>query len=194
MKTKVVAVFLLALNNLIAVCAQQPPKPPQEPIETLRVGTAAVQMDLVVTDKSGRRINGLTADDFVLLDDGKQQTIDYFTAIEGSVRKGERLSPSAPPRTNDNIEKELRPGLPLSNPYSGRHIAIVFDDLSLSTDNSLRARQAISDYVSSKLTSFDMAALVSTGGSIASLQQFTNDKVRLLSALRRIALQNTGPA
>ena len=97
MKTKVVAAFLLALSNLIAVCAQQQPKTPQEPIETIRVGTTAVQMDLVVTDKSGRRINGLTADDFVLLDDGKQQTIDYFTAIEGSVRKTERLSPSALP-------------------------------------------------------------------------------------------------
>ncbi|PYS85422.1 MAG: hypothetical protein DMF70_04310, partial [Acidobacteria bacterium] len=62
----------------------------------------------------------------------------------------------------------------------------------LSSDNFLRSRQALTEYVNAKLTSSDMAAIISTGGSIASLQQFTNDKGRLLSALRRIALQNTG--
>src|SRR5438034_11223006 len=70
-------------------------------------------------------------------------------------------------------------------------IAFVVDDLTLSADNFLRSRQALAEYVNTKLSSSDMAAIISTGGSIASLQQFTNDKGRLLSALRRIALQNT---
>jgi len=183
--------FLLTLIIVTTSLAQQQPK--QEPMDTLRVGTAVVQMDVLVTDKSGRHINGLTPADFEVSDDGKFQSIDYFTAIENS---GRRPSPSSIPASSSQTPqgKVSNSASPLTNPYTGRHILVLFDDLSLSADNSLRARESIANYVRMKLTSMDMAAIVSTGGSIASLQQFTNDKVRLLTALRRIAIQTTGEA
>lgn len=176
---KATIALLLMISSVAVLFAQQ------EPAETLRVGTAAVQMDVLVTDKNGRRITGLTATDFEVLDEGKAQAIDYFTAIEDSRKKAEG-SGSARPQQNSPVSS------PLTTPYAGRHIVILFDDLSLSADNSLRGRQAIAQYINTKLTSMDMSAIVSTGGSIASLQQFTNDKARLLAALKRIAIQTTG--
>src|SRR5438105_4313794 len=152
---KTTTAFLLVLIT-ITTFGQQQPK--QEPLDTLRVGTAAVQMDVLVIDKNGRRITDLTAADFEIADEGKTQTIDYFTAIEDSRKKTE-ASASRGPLSQQNTEASS----PLTNPYLGRHIVILFDDLSLSADNSLRARQAISDYVNTKLTSMDMSAIVSTG-------------------------------
>ncbi|HSP63979.1 MAG TPA: VWA domain-containing protein, partial [Pyrinomonadaceae bacterium] len=114
-------------------------------------------------------------------------------AIEGDqVAQDENRSTSTRANASDANEKGEASRTSLSTPYQGRHIALVVDDLTLSPENFLRSRQALAEYVNAKLTSSDMAAIISTGGSIASLQQFTNDKGRLLSALRRIALQNTG--
>src|SRR5205085_8444310 len=42
-----------------------------------------VNIDVVVTDKSGRRIAGLTRNDFEVLEDGKPQTITNFDEERG---------------------------------------------------------------------------------------------------------------
>lgn len=151
--------------------------------ETVKVGTAVVQFDAVVTDKSGRRVTGLTAADFQVADEGATQEIDFFSAIEGSRATRSVTGTAGTPTT---------PAAPVSSlaiPYQGRHIALVFDDLNLSNDNFLRSRRAFVDYINNNLTPNDMVALISTGGALASMQQFTNDKERLLSALNRIAAQ-----
>jgi|GEM_PF-3260466 len=180
---------LLTLSPLANIYAQTPTT--QD--ETVRVSSFIVQTEAIVTDKSGRRITGLKASDFTITDDGKPQNVDYFTAIEGS-RVLETNTATVPAATNPS--KTEAPVSPLTTPYQGRHIALVFDDLNLSSDNFLRSRQAFADYINNKLTPNDMVALVSTSGALASLQQFTNDKQTLLSALNRIAMRNktTTPA
>lgn len=191
---------LLVLLLLTAICApiysqQRPaaanPTAPQGQDETIRVGTTVVQMDVIVTDKTGRRIKNLTATDFQVLDEGAPQVVDYFTAIEGSsaVRADNRTATSSPASGTDQ-NKPAVPVTSLATPYQGRHIALVFDDLSLSAENFLRARRALAEYVTTKLTQNDMMALISTGGALSSLQQFTNDKQRVLSALNRIGAQS----
>jgi Ca-activated chloride channel family protein len=54
--------------------------------KTYRVGVDLVHFALAVTDKQGQPINGLTIDDFEIYEEGKLQTIKFFsdgTAIEG---------------------------------------------------------------------------------------------------------------
>ena len=148
---KATVALLLMISSVAVLFAQQETK--QEPADTLRVGTAAVQMDVLVTDKNGRRITGLTATDFQVLDEGKAQAVDYFTAIEDSRKKTEGSGSTRPQPQQDSPVSS-----PLTNPYAGRHIVILFDDLSLSADNSLRGRQAIAQYINTKLTSMDMSA------------------------------------
>jgi VWFA-related protein len=190
MTKKISATFLgllLCGAQIMPVFSQTPAASPQQE-ETITVGTAAVQLEAIVSDKTGRRINGLTAADFQVLDEGKAQTLDFFTAIESS-----RVSRSETPgaATGGGADsKTTAPSSPLVIPYEGRHIALVFDDLNLSNDNFLRSRRAFADYINASLSPKDMVALISTGGALASLQQFTNDKQRLLSALNRIAMQS----
>src|SRR5437867_1234930 len=42
------------------------------------VEVRVVNIDVVVTDKAGHRVTGLTKDDFEVLEDGKRQTITNF--------------------------------------------------------------------------------------------------------------------
>ena len=67
-----------------AVCAQAPPAqapstpvPPEEPALVFRTGAAFVRVDVQVLDK-GRPVPGLTADDFVVFDNGKRQPVETF--------------------------------------------------------------------------------------------------------------------
>jgi VWFA-related protein len=159
--------------------------------ETVRVGTAVVQTEVIVTDKSGRRISGLTANEFQLLDEGKPQSVDYFMAVEASKVRESKSNASGAPTTGGIASNPSIQGSSLTLPYEGRHIALVFDDANLSNENFLRARKAFAEYINTKLTPNDMVALISTSGALASLQQFTNDKQRLLSALNRLAAQST---
>ncbi|MBV9211370.1 MAG: VWA domain-containing protein, partial [Acidobacteria bacterium] len=183
---------LLVSAQLIPAFAQEQKLPTATPVdnqdqqvETVKVGTAVVQVDAVVTDKSGRRVTGLNAADFQVSDEGAAQTVDYFSAIEGS----RALRTTNAETSNATALTPAAPVSSLATPYQGRHIALVFDDLNLSNDNFLRSRRAFTDYINNNLTANDMVALISTGGALASMQQFTSDKDRLLAALSRIAAQ-----
>lgn len=164
------------------------PSKQDQQVETVKVGSSVVQLDAVVTDKSGRRVNGLTAADFQVMDEGAVQEIDFFSAIEGSRALRTGVGATAA-NTGGAPAAPAAPVSSLATPYQGRHIALVFDDLNLSSDNFLRSRRAFTDYINNNLTANDMVALISTGGALASMQQFTSDKERLLTSLNRIAAQ-----
>jgi VWFA-related protein len=172
--------FAVALSYRLALpVAAQDPKPQEE---TVRIATAAVQFEAVVTDKNGRPITGLTRDDFQVLDEGVAQPLDLFVAVN----KGQPFSADA-----NSANAASRATTPLLKPFEGRYIAVIFDDLSLSADNFIRARKALKDYVDTKVTENDMVAIISTGGSLGSLQQFTNEKRRLRYAIDRISAQTS---
>ncbi len=50
-----------------------------EPVTTLTVGTRVVEIAAVVTSKDGAPRGGMTKDDFVLKQDGKEEPIHYFS-------------------------------------------------------------------------------------------------------------------
>src|SRR5579871_4101039 len=99
------ASFHRAISLLLCAAlldAQQPapaPNPPQEPV--FSVTTTLVQVDAVVTDSKGHHITDLTADDFLVYDDGKPQKITNFSYV--------RVTAHAPPTPK---VKEKRPAAP----------------------------------------------------------------------------------
>ncbi|HEX8163194.1 MAG TPA: VWA domain-containing protein [Pyrinomonadaceae bacterium] len=185
----------LALTVLCASVAfsQQPapqPTPPQgQQDEALKVSTAVVQLDVIVTDKTGRRVTGLDASDFQVTDDNTPRPVDYFTAIERSRLVAQKGAASPGAASPGATAAAAPPVSSLAVPYPARHIALVVDDQNLSIENFTRMRRALTDYVNTQLSPDDMVALISTGGSLSSLQQFTNDKQRVLAAISRIATQ-----
>ena len=80
--------------------------------QTFRTGVDLVHFAVVVTDKHGAPVTGLTPDDFELLEDGKRQSITYFA--EGDPSQGTKLGEALPLHvglaldTSGSMEMDIR--------------------------------------------------------------------------------------
>src|SRR5256886_3594991 len=75
--------LLLALLTTMLVPAQRPqpqkPADPEDVTPSIKVDVDVVNLLCSVRNKAGGLVGNLSKDDFVLLEDGKPQTIKYFT-------------------------------------------------------------------------------------------------------------------
>ena len=83
-----------------------------------RVGVDAVRIDAVVTDRDGRTVPGLTADDFELRQDGKLQKVtfaDFMPVLAGPMPAdvspegsgGEAPARSSPPVRREDVQRTV---------------------------------------------------------------------------------------
>jgi len=80
----------------------------QEPTTTLKVNVNVVQLFFNVKDKHGALIPNLTKDDFEIAEDGKPQTIKYFTAESNlPLTIGMMIDSSGSQRNVIDMEKEV---------------------------------------------------------------------------------------
>src|SRR5438552_1472950 len=92
------AMLALMLASFTTTHAQQAPASADE---TFRVTTHMVLIDTVVVDRAGKPVTGLSAKDFVVLEDGKPQAISAFSFHETSVT-GKQPAPALPPHVATN--------------------------------------------------------------------------------------------
>lgn len=106
-RTLLVAWLLAAFVWAAAPATGQEVEIPEVFSETIDV--RVVNVEVVVTDRQGNRVQGLKPSDFELLVDGKPTPIDYFTEIEDGLALGARngdmaavpsVDPDAPVGTN----------------------------------------------------------------------------------------------
>src|SRR5262245_20968714 len=69
---------LIAVGSSVLLGGQAPPQQPP----TFRGSAEAVQMSVIVTDREGSLVSGLTEDDFEILEDGKPRQITTFSAVD----------------------------------------------------------------------------------------------------------------
>jgi VWFA-related protein len=83
MPKALVLLLFLMLAGIVPLAAQQSPTPADQDnqsVETLKVRVNVVQLFFNVKDKKGALIPSQKKEDFEILEDGKPQTIKYFTA------------------------------------------------------------------------------------------------------------------
>jgi VWFA-related protein len=101
-----VAPFILAQQSSQPAQSQQPAD--QNPSETLKVNVNVVQLFFNVKDKHGALIPKLTKDDFEISEDGKPQTVKYFTAESNlPLTLGIMIDASGSQRNVIDMEKEV---------------------------------------------------------------------------------------
>ncbi len=173
----------------VAAFGQEITKPAAQPSPpVLRITVTLVQVDAVVTDSHGKRVTGLTVDDFELLQDGVAQKISYLSympeaepvAREPEPKKGEKVPMLAPK--------------PITAGQVKRTVALVVDDLALSFSSIVRVRDAMRKYIEQEMQPGDLVAIVRTGGGVALLEQFTTDKRLLLEAVDLLKWRYNGRA
>ena len=74
------------LTLAIAVFSQTPtPTPsPKTSDEVVRISTNLVQVDVTVTDKSGKVVRGLKPEDFEIYENGQKEPISNFSFINNA--------------------------------------------------------------------------------------------------------------
>jgi len=181
--TSVVAVLALLCLASMRSSAQQAQAPTPG---VIRINVNLVQVDAVVTDSSGRPVTNLRAEDFELLQDGKPQKITNFEFIR--VRDPLRpFDPSVMPLPRNATPPP--PDAGLKPQEIRRTIALVVDDLGLSGDSIVRIRESLKKWIDHEMQPGDLVAIVRTNAGVGALQQFTNDKRMLYSAIERIRYQ-----
>jgi hypothetical protein len=92
---------LACLLFLLVVCvplhAQQPPKPKPSPVpddDVIRINTNVVQVDATVVDKHGKIVTDLKAEDFEIVEEGKNFTPEYFSFRKNRTSQEEGLAPA----------------------------------------------------------------------------------------------------
>ena len=141
-----------------------------------RIAVDVVRLDAVVTDKDGKLVTDLTADDFDVHQDGRPQkiTLVRWVPIAGPPTSA---SPSPAPSAGAAPPERLAPG------EVQRTIMIVVDDLGTSFESYPPMRDALHRLVDEQLGPNDLVAVVSTSAAGNALQQFTSDRKALHAAI-----------
>jgi len=174
-------VFLTAITG---VFGQQTQKPVEQS-EIIRISTELVQTGVVVLDKQGRFVAGLTPEQFQLRVDGKPVTPAFIEHVIAGTVKEEKL------------ESAVARGIPATSvaapatiSYRGRTIIFFIDDLHLSAESVVHTRKAILEFVENQMGADDIVAIASPSGQIGFLQKFTNVKPVLRAAIGRLVYRN----
>jgi len=162
-----------------AALGQAPGGPVQTP--TFRADTRLIEVSVLVHDRNGRPVAGLTRDDFTLLEDGKTHPIDFFsveTSAGGDAGPAGLAERAAPPAGAAG-EFSNRPQRGLS----GGVTAILFDRVNTTLADQNQARSQIAKFLQ-QIRPEDRVALYSLDTStVRILHDFTSSSASLLRAL-----------
>ncbi len=131
----------------------------------IRTETKLVLVDTVVTDKKGNYIRDLTAKDFKVWEDGKEQTIKSFSS--GSDPSG--------------------------GAAQKHYLVLLFDNSTMEFGDQARARQAAAKFIETNGGPNRLMAIANFGGSLQIAQNFTDDTTRLKNIVNGVKFSTVTP-
>jgi VWFA-related protein len=212
---------LLSLGALLAIAAVAPPSgprahaqntkapasggaqvmmPPGAPV--IKVQAPSVVVDVIVTDRKGRSVLGLTAADFALYENNHPQKIVTFVppitaatgapAVEAKSETGPRVVPAAP-SPPPAAAAPSKPGEREARDLASVHfITLVLDLGDLQPAHIKRACDAASKYLRKDVAADDFVAIYWVDQSLHLVLAFTKDKPQALVALDRLSARASG--
>ncbi len=166
----VLLVVFSVLQPLPSVIAQTPSDQSEA-----QLSGSEVLLDLVVTDKKGKAVTDLKPGDVQVSENGVPQSLTSFDLVRSGVNAsgdatgapaGAASSTSSPTVRHANL------------------ITIVVDRTSVTEDGLTQVYKGVERFVNERLASNDLVAVFASTNRPILLQNFTNDKVKLLDATR----------
>ncbi len=145
------------LLGLVSVAAAAQPPP------VFQSETQMVLIDALATNKKGEFVRDLTAKDFRVWEDNKEQTIRSFSIESGST------------------------------PDQTRRLVLFLDNSSMSMTDQISARQAATHFIDANAGPNRPMAVVAFDDSFHLTQGFTENAARLKQALGAVSLSNPAP-
>jgi len=141
--------------------------------------TNLVVVNVFVRDGSGAPIEGLTKEDFSILEDGKPQKLSVF---EYQRLELEPAPAPAAPVASDAAPKAVRqaaitPSAPGQVRYKDRRLlALLFDFSSMPPADQIRSQQAGLKFLRQYMTPNDLVSIMTFGNDLKVVQDFTGDR------------------
>jgi VWFA-related protein len=159
---------------------------------TLSVKVQLVVEAVVVKDKDGKPIQGLTAKDFAVTEDGVPQTV-RICEHQDLAEQAKPLPASKPDSEDIKLYKKLTrtqiaPETEDNERYKNRRLlALYFDMTAMNPADQMRALSAAQQFIRTQMTTVDLVSILRyQGGSVDILQDFTADRNKLLSILETL--------
>jgi VWFA-related protein len=181
-------VFVAALALLaITIEAQQQPRP------TFRSGRDLVSVDVVVRDRAGNIVRGLTAADFEIREDGRPQEILGLSFEEIADKS---VAPLAAADLLAGVEARMTetssaapPPMPMAAADVAGHrlIVLLFDLSSMQPDEVQRAVDSANKFVAEQMSPADLLAVATVSTALDVLSDFTGDRAKVAATLTQLA-------
>ena len=195
----ILSILLTLTLTLVAGAQQQPQQQPQPPLQqtgdnfTLKVDTQLVVETVVVKDKDGKDITGLTEKDFIVTEDNVPQTIGVFKfqKLDDGAPPPPIITPPAPAAVATNTlvptEKIVVPP-PGDARYSDRRLMVLFFDTSASPPaDQLRSFDNADKFIRENMKGPDLISIiVFTNGVVNVVQGFTDDREKLRGVIQKL--------
>jgi VWFA-related protein len=173
---------LLLAGLTPALSARQAPAAPPEPFGE-RIEVRAINVETVVTDGRGRRVPGLTADDFELRVDGKPVPLEFFQEIRGA----QAVAPAGPTAIP---QPSLPPATAAGAKLPFRYLVFIDELFSPIARRKAALKKLIGEL--DRLGPDDRMAIVAVGAKgLAVLSPWSRSKDQLAAALQT-GWQRTG--
>ncbi len=185
-----------ALLATVTLSGQQAPPPPGTPPQavtgqrpTFRSQVDLVSLDVIARDKRGQFIPDLRRDEFIVLEDGVEQTVADYRLIYGGRELA--VETDAMPAVAAPEGMILPPSRPVAD-VAGRVFIIFIDDLHLQAGDSPRVRQLLTQITNTLIHDGDLFAVVSTGPSSIEVDP-TYDRGRLTESIKKVMGNGMSP-
>lgn len=174
-----VAVLLASLTVSTMACHAQTPAKQDEPVFRLQV--MRVLVPVLVLDKAGNPVPGLTKDDFQVYDEGKPHDISAVTVLE------DHMTAPSSAETNGAVVAGMAKDSNRAQQRPQRFVVFLVDDLHMDTRDLKYVQDAASAVLSSSLDPSDYAGLLSM--STKTYTQLTRDRAKLLAGFNSVRIQ-----
>ena len=155
------------------------PSDTDTPTTSLKLNVKTVLVDVVVTDKNGHAVPGLTKGDFQVLEDGKPQTISFFEPNFGSTPGSANAAPAPalPPNTFTNV--------PTVIPNDSVNV-LLMDALNTAEGDQSYVHKEMVRYLTTLPPGIRIAVFM-LSEKLRIIQGFTQDSTVLRAAINRLA-------
>ena len=196
------AAVLVCTGCLIAAVANRPSAQQQPPAPVFRTNLSLVSVDVIVVDRAGNVVRGLTEKDFEVIEDGRPQDIRTFTFAEikaGSLPSvsvdllagvEDKVLANTSPTTAKPVVAAVATGpVPMrSEDLAGRRLVILlFDTSSMQPEDVQRSVDSARKYVSTEMSNADLVAVATVNSILSVLTDFTADRDKVSAVLSQLA-------
>ena len=203
----------MALIFALLAGAQQSGQTSVQTPQTAANGTVKFQANtqlvietVTVKDKNGKPVEGLTAKDFTVTEDGVAQTISFceFQKLDEMVAPAEpavvpAAAPASAPVANPIAvpgvtAHQITPERPGDIRYRDRRLmAMYFDMSAMPVPDQIRAEAAAMKFIGTQMLPADLMAIMAfNGAAVQVLQDFTDKRDDLETVINKLFIADTG--